>query len=208
MSDTPSLSGKSLLLIFATALVIRIALMLILQSWEIESEWAYGHEMGRIGQWLAEGRGFTLDGKSPSAKFPPVYPFVTAAAFSIFGVYSKAGAVALFLFQSVCAAVTAVCLAVLGNRLVGRSVGLIASVVWAFYPISIFRSIIRIWYSELAAMLCLIIIIAATSKHSPTFRRIALFGGLSGLLVLVDSTLVLCLVLLLFWSLLTRGVKF
>jgi hypothetical protein len=66
----------------------------------------------------------------------------------------------------------------------------------------------RIWYSELAVMLLLLAItIAATAKGSPTVRRSALLGGLSGLLVLTDSTMVLYLVLLLLWMLFARGVK-
>jgi 4-amino-4-deoxy-L-arabinose transferase-like glycosyltransferase len=198
----------SLSLIAATTLVVRVALMVILQSWEFPHEWAYGHEMGRMGRWLAEGQGFSLDGETPTAKFPLVYAGVVAGAFSVFGVYSKAAAIGLFLFQSVCASLTAICLVVLGNHLLGRTAGLIAGFAWAFSPSSIFRSVSRIWYSELAVMLLLLAItIAATAKGSPTVRRSALLGGLSGLLVLTDSTMVLYLVLLLLWMLFARGVK-
>ncbi len=202
------LSGKFLVWIFVTALSVRVAFMVMLQSWEFPSEKDFGHEMGYIGQWLANGNGFTLDGNSPTAKFPPFYPLVVAGFFTVFGAYSKAAAVGLLLFQSVCAGVSAVCLAILGNRLLGRTAGLIAGFLWAFYPTSLFYSAIHIWYSELAVMLVLLAItIAVTGKHPPTIRRVAFFGGLSGLIVLVDSTMGLYLPLLLLWMLFAWEVK-
>jgi len=90
------------LLIAALTVLVRVAYMMVFESWEFKHEWAFGHEMGRMGQWLAEGKGFTLDGTSPTAKFPPVYPLVVGGIFNVFGAYTKAAAVALFLFQSVC----------------------------------------------------------------------------------------------------------
>lgn len=201
-------SRASLSCIAAATLVVRVAVMVLLQSWGFPHEWAYGHEMGRMGRWLAEGPGFSLDGEAPTAKFPPVYPCVVAGAFSVFGVYSKAAAIGLFLFQSVCASVTATCLVALGSHMLGRTEGLIAGFAWAFSPSSIFRSVSRIWYSELAVMLLLLAItLAATAKDSLTGRRVALLGGLSGLLVLTDSTMALYLVLLLLWMLFARGVE-
>jgi len=154
-NQTPPLSSKSLLIIFATALLVRVAFMVIMRSWEFPDEWRFGYEMGRMGAWLANGKGFisTWDGKSPSALFPPVYPLVVGGFFSVFGVYSKAAAVGLLVFQSVCSAIAAVCLAVLGNRFLGHTAGLIVGFVWAFYPSSIHYSVNRIWHTDLAVML-------------------------------------------------------
>ena len=200
--DALSLSRNSLYCLIAATLIVRVATMLLFQSWEFSSEWAYGFEMGHIGRWLAEGKGFSLDGGSLSAKFPPLYPLVVAGFFAAFGVYSQAAAIGLFLLQSLCAAVTALCLAVLGNRLFGRIPGLIAGFIWAFYPTSIFNSVFRIWFSELEVMLVLLIItIAVMSTRPPTFRQVVFLGGLSGLLILTDSTMTLYLPLLFLWVL-------
>ena len=135
---TSALSWQFLLFIAALALLVRVAYMIIFESWNFKHEWAFGHEMGRIGQWLAQGRGFSLDGSSPSAKFPPIYPLIVGAAFYLFGAYTKAAAISLFLFQSVCAALTAVCLAKVTSRILGAASGIIAGLVWAFYPTSVF----------------------------------------------------------------------
>jgi len=85
---------------------------------------------------------------------------------------------------------------------------MIAGLVWAFYPTSVFYSVVRIWYCELALLLVLsIIIIAVTTGYSPTFRRVALMGALSGVTVLTDSTMAVYLPLLLIWMLFARRVQ-
>jgi 4-amino-4-deoxy-L-arabinose transferase-like glycosyltransferase len=203
------LSRENFVFILATALLARVVCMIILPwSWGLRNEWEFGQEIGKIGQSLADGHGFALM-NVPTAKFPPMYPFLVGGAFIIFGAYSKAAAVILFLFQSICAAVTAVCLAVLGTRFLGRKEGIIAGFMWAFYPSSIFHSVRAIWYSELAVMLLLLlIIIAASTKPLPLSGRVACLGGLSGLLVLTDSTMALYPALLLLWVLYVWEVRF
>ncbi len=175
-------------------------MMLIIQSWEFESEWKFGHEVGLIGKWLAEGHGFSMNGETPSAKFPPVYPLVVGGVFSIFGVYSTVSAIVLLLLQAAFAGVTAVLLTILGNRLLGPSEGLIAGWIWALYPSSLFRSILRVWFSELALMVLLLIMtLAAMAKPLLSFRRLACLGGLSGFLALIDSTMAIYPALLCLW---------
>jgi 4-amino-4-deoxy-L-arabinose transferase-like glycosyltransferase len=128
--------------------------------------------------------------------------------FYAFGTYTKAAAVSLFVFQSICSALITLCLANLGSRLLGRTTGIIAGLIWAFYPASIFYSVVRIWYCELAVLLVLsITILAVATGSSPTYRRIAIMGALSGLTVLTDSTMVIYLPLLLIWLLFARRVQ-
>lgn len=199
-----SLSRKYFLTIFTTALVVRIVCMVFLQSWELPNQWQFGYEIGKIGKSLADGHGFSI-ANTPTAKFPPIYPVLVGGSFVIFGVYSKAAAVILFLFQSICAAFTAVFLAVLGNRFIGRKEGFIAGLIWAFYPSSIFHSVVRVWYSELTIMLLLILIIIATLvRPFKLFNKIALLGGVSGLLILSDSAMSIYPVLLLLWMMYAR----
>ena len=182
--------------------------MIILRSWGFPNEWEFGQEIGHIGKSLADGHGFATM-NVPTAKFTPVYPLLVGGAFVIFGVYSKAAAVILFLFQSIFAAVTAVCLAVLGSRFLGRKEGIMAGFMWAFYPGSIFYSVEAIWYSELAVMLLLVLItIAATTKPVHLSGRVASLGGLSGLLVLTDSSMTIYPALLLLWILYIWEIRF
>jgi 4-amino-4-deoxy-L-arabinose transferase-like glycosyltransferase len=206
--EDTSLSWQLLLCIAALTLLVRVAYMIVFESWNFKDEWAFAYEMGRIGQWLAEGKGVTLDGSSPTARFPPLYPLFVGGVFYLLGPFTKAAAVSLFMFQSVCSALIAICLASLGSRLLGRTTGIIAGLIWAFYPAAIFYSVVRIWYCELALLLVLsVTMIAVTTGYSPTFRRIAIMGALSGLTVLTDSTMVIYLPLLLIWMLFARRVQ-
>ena len=204
-----ALSWKFLLCIAALTVIVRFTCMLLFQSWEFKHEWAFGHEMGAIGKWLALGEGFSLNGTSPTAKFPPLYPLLVGMFFHTFGVYTQSAAVGLFIFQSLCAAGVAVCLANLGNRLFGRTTGMIAGLIWVVYPTSIFYSVVRIWYCELALLfLVLSVTIVLNAGNVVGYRRIALLGALSGLTVLTDSTLALYLPLLVVWMLIARSVQF
>jgi hypothetical protein len=202
------LSWRLLLCIAALTLLVRVAYMIIFESWNFKDDWAFGHEVARIGQWVAKGNGFTLEGSSPTAKFPPLYPLFIGGIFCLFGIYSKMAAVSLFLFQSACSAVIAICLAKVGSRLFGRTTGVIAGLMWAFYPTSIFYSVVRIWYCELTLLFVLLVItIAVTTERRPKFVTVVFLGALSGLTLLTDSTMALYLPLLFLWMLLTWRVK-
>ncbi|HXH09761.1 MAG TPA: hypothetical protein VNP04_08385 [Alphaproteobacteria bacterium] len=207
LAGRQKISGKELLLLFACTLLVRVVCLVVLRSWQFPDEWSFGYEMGRLGATLASGEGFVLtpDRPSPSALFPPLYPLIVGGFFSLFGVYSKAAAVGLFLFQSACAGVIAVCLVILGAHLFNATAGRVASLLWTVYPTSLFYSVVHIWYCELALMLLLLTITAAvTARSALAFHQVALLGGLSGLTVLTDSTMTLYFPLLLLWMLLTR----
>jgi len=196
-----------LLLIFSAVLVVRMASMCLIRSWEFPDQRSFGFEMGQLGASLAAGKGFvsTWDGKSPSALFPPLYPLVVASSFLIFGTYTKAAAVAVFLFQSTCSAIAGVLLAVLGSRLFNRRAGIIAGLGWALYPSSIFFSVNRIWYSEFVVMLTVgTMAIALVARDDPAIRWIILLGAVSGMIILTDSSMLLYLPLLVIWTLVSE----
>jgi len=175
--------------------------MLVLTSWNFYDHWQFGWEVGKIGQSLALGHGISVENiPIPIAKFPPVYPLIVGGIFTVFGVYSTASAVMLFLLQSIFSAFTATFLAFLGRHFFGRKEGITAGFVWAFYPTSILYSVKFVWYSEFVVMLVLfLIIIAFGLKSLSLFTRVACLGGLSGLIVLTDSTMTVYPVLLLLW---------
>ena len=98
---------KYLLWIILIAVIVRIFLMIILQSWEFNGE-RYGHRAGEIGYALASGQGFSWPEDSTyvpenaikkTSWEAPVYPLIFAAVFKVFGIYSHTSAVILILFQ-------------------------------------------------------------------------------------------------------------
>jgi hypothetical protein len=181
--------------------------MVALQSWKLPDQWQFGYELGGIGKNIAEGNGFAMF-TGLTAKFPPVYPIFIGGVFAVFGIFSQVSAAVLFLFQSIQAAVTAACLVVIGSFFFGRKQGLVAGLLWAVYPSSIFHSVVRIYYSELALMIvCLLIVLAISKKPLNLIARVAAFGGLTGVLILTDSTMALYSVLLLLWMLRLRKIE-
>ncbi|MGH7543561.1 MAG: ArnT family glycosyltransferase [Gemmatimonadota bacterium] len=197
------LPPKTLLALALLGVGVRIVCVVALQSWSFERDYDFGYEMGQLGATLVQDGGFlTVETPPrPTAKFPPLYPVVVAAFFKIFGVFSVPAAIGLFVFQIVCAAVSTILLMRIGERVFDRRAGLIAGMIWAFYPTSIFFSSVRIWYSELAVMLLLAVVAITVTGESPlALGRIACLAVLSGLLVLTDSTMILYLPLLALWA--------
>jgi hypothetical protein len=210
-SGYPNLiSLKLLILIFIMSLIIRVLFILILETWTNPHEAFFGYEIGKTAKGIAMGKGFVspVDEKSPTAVYPPIFPLVMGGTFYIFGIFTKTSALALLLFQSVCASISSVFLAILGSRYSNRNAGLIAGFVWSFFPASIFFSIYHIWYSELEITLILLtIIIAVSARPTHIFRRIFVLGLLSGILILTDSALSIYPAFLLTWILISWRVR-
>src|SRR5215472_13445685 len=83
------------------AFTLRAAVMVALRTYQYpaaQDHYLFGTEMGRVARSLVAGGGFgsPLHGNTgPTAMVGPVYPFIIAAAFKLFGVYSTAAAVVL-----------------------------------------------------------------------------------------------------------------
>jgi hypothetical protein len=62
------------------------------------TNFSFGWEMGRIGRSLAQGQGFSNPFSAttgPTAWEPPLYPFLIAGVFQLFGIYTHASAIVL-----------------------------------------------------------------------------------------------------------------
>src|SRR5581483_8665048 len=98
--------------IVAIALLVRIAWVFLGHTYRFktaDNNFGFGWEMGRIAASLASGHGFgnpfgAVTG--PTAWEPPLYPFLMAGVFRIFGIYSKSSAIVLLSFNSICSALT------------------------------------------------------------------------------------------------------
>jgi hypothetical protein len=57
--------------------------------------WEFGYEIGRVARSLAMGHGYANPywaNTGPTALLTPVYPYMLAGVFAMFGVYTKASA--------------------------------------------------------------------------------------------------------------------
>src|SRR6266700_5911842 len=87
--------------IVAIALLLRVIWIVIGHTYRFKStddNFGFGWEMGRIGAAIASGHGFSNPfgpATGPTAWEPPLYPYLVASVFKVFGVYSQATAFVL-----------------------------------------------------------------------------------------------------------------
>jgi len=145
--------------IVAIALLVRIAWVFLGHTYRFktaDNNFGFGWEMGRIAASLASGHGFgnpfgAVTG--PTAWEPPLYPFLMAGVFRIFGIYSKSSAIVLLSFNSICSALTCVPIFLIARRIFSEKVAIWSSWAWALLPNVIFWCTRWIWETSLSALL-------------------------------------------------------
>src|SRR5881628_2409883 len=97
-TQTRSSWRHSIYFIVLVAFLLRLAVITIGHTYRItprRDHFQFGWEMGRLARSIAQGHGFStptdLD-SGPSAWTAPVYPYILAGVFRIFGIYSAASA--------------------------------------------------------------------------------------------------------------------
>ena len=106
----------SLLFIFLLALLLRLAVITVGHTYRItprRDHFQFGWEMGRIARSIALGQGFSSPTdlpSGPSAWAPPVYPYLLAGIFKLFGIYSSGSGWVILAFNSLFSALTCISL--------------------------------------------------------------------------------------------------
>src|ERR1700751_3280240 len=112
--EPPAPLRKQWLSMVAVTLLLRLIVMVALLPEQFQQDklpkpehWHFGYETGRIAYSIVEGHGFSnplYTNTGPTAWMTPVYPYIVAGVFKVFGVYSKASAVALLSFNALTSA--------------------------------------------------------------------------------------------------------
>jgi 4-amino-4-deoxy-L-arabinose transferase-like glycosyltransferase len=184
--------------IVVLAFAVRIAFMLAAHTYLFEryrvDEYSYSNETTSIARSIAEGRGFSSPFGAaytgPTAWIAPVYPYLCALFFELFGVFSTKAAVAILLLQSLISALT--CLPILGiaERTVGRRAGLAAALLWAAFPWFSKWAVSWVWEISLSAFLFTCLFWYALRLAEPASGKLWLgFGALWGIALLVNPAL-------------------
>jgi 4-amino-4-deoxy-L-arabinose transferase-like glycosyltransferase len=125
-----------------------------------EQNFDFGFEMGRIGRSLAQDQGFSNpfnETTGPTAWEPPLYPFLIATVFRVFGVYSRASAIFLLSINSIFSALTCIPIFLIAKRCFDEKVAVWTSWTWALLPSVIFWCTRWVWETSLAALLLALI---------------------------------------------------
>ena len=141
------------------ALFLRIAWIILGHTYKFKSSdnnFGFGWEMGRIAESLASGHGFANPfgpPTGPTAWEPPLYPYLTAGVFLVFGVYSKASAFVLLSMNSAFSALTCIPILRIARRIFSEKVAIGSAWAWALLPNVMFWCTRWVWETSLSALI-------------------------------------------------------
>ncbi len=186
--------SRTLLRMVATALAIRLIVMAFMYPQHLvpfHDHFHFGFEAGRIARSIAQGEGFSsplYEKTGPTAWMTPVYPYILAGFFKLFGVYTKAAVLAILSFNCLTSAVTCVPIFFFARQSFGTRVAKWAGWTWAFFPYAIYFPIDRIWETWLATLLfALLFMITLKLDRTDRISAWAGTGALWGLAALTSA---------------------
>jgi 4-amino-4-deoxy-L-arabinose transferase-like glycosyltransferase len=186
----------SSLWIVAIALLLRVSWIVAGHTYKFKStdnSFGFGWEMGRIGAAIASGRGFSDPfgpPTGPTAWEPPLYPYLIAGVFQVFGIYSRASAFVLLTINSVFSALTCVPIFLIAKRIFSEKVAVGSAWAWALLPNVMFWCTRWVWETSLSALLLAAIFwLALTLEDRDGWLPWVQFGALWGVTALNSTSL-------------------
>ena len=153
----------------------------------------FGAEVCSIAEHIVLGKGFSspfYQDTGPTAWIAPVYPYMCALVFRLFGIYSVASAVVLLGIQCIIAAATGITIHALGRRTLGAQAGFWAAWIWALSPIFFRWPVSWIWDFTASAFLLSAVSIVTLDVAEKNTRKLWLsLGALWALIALTNPAL-------------------
>ncbi|HZR32009.1 MAG TPA: glycosyltransferase family 39 protein [Terriglobales bacterium] len=187
---------RSPVFIVLVALLLRLAVIGIGHTYRItprRDHFQFGWEMGRIARSLAAGQGFASPTDlptGPSAWEAPLYPYLMAGVFKLFGAYSSASGFVILAINSVFSALTCLTIYGIGMRLFGPIPANWAAWTWALFPYAIYWPVRVVWETSLSAFLLSLVFLLSLRLVKESRRSDWLtLGVLWGLIALTNPTM-------------------
>jgi hypothetical protein len=150
--------------------------------------WEFGYEMGSIARSIATGHGFANPFWIPTgstAVITPVFPYLLAVVFKLFGVQTAAAALMMLGLNSAFSALTCVPMYFIAKETLGLREAKWAAWAWAVFPYAISFSADSMWCESLTALLLTSLLwITLELRHSESWPQWAGFGLLAGVTAL------------------------
>ncbi|HEY6764541.1 MAG TPA: glycosyltransferase family 39 protein [Candidatus Sulfotelmatobacter sp.] len=163
-----------------------------------DDHFAFGWEMGRVARSVAQGQGFSnpYGGNSgPTAWEPPLYPYLMAGVFRIFGVYTYASAWALLTVNSLLAALTCIPIYLIALKTFDERVAIWSARTWAFLPYIWYWSVHWIWDTTFSPLILSLIFLLSLelaypgADKTPFWQNWIWFGALWGIGALANPSM-------------------
>lgn len=190
--------------LFAVAFALRAALIFNFHLYRFATQphyhFQFGWEMGRVASSIASGHGFgnPFYGQTgPTAWVTPLYPYLMAGVFRLFGVYSDASAMVMLLLNALFGALIIFPMQSIATRCFSRSLAIASIWVWAVWPFNMLY-VAHPRDTTLTALLftgaiALTLHIRYSDTTATSLRPWILLGLLWGSLALSDPSLLLVL---------------
>ena len=166
----------------------------------------YGYELGRVARAIASGQGFSsplrMVDSGPTAWFTPIFPYLVAGIFKIWGVYSDLSRIIIQTMNSAFTALTIIPIYCIGRKSFGQAVAVSASWFWVFMPTALVFPRIWIWDTAMAGLFFALLFwgTLALAEYQSTWAW-AGYGGLWAIGVLVNPSMLSVFPFLLGWVL-------
>jgi 4-amino-4-deoxy-L-arabinose transferase-like glycosyltransferase len=183
--------------LIAIALLLRLGWIIVGHTYRFkttDNHFSFGWEMGRVGAAIASGRGFSDPfgpPTGPTAWEPPLYPYLIACVFNVFGIYSRASALVLLAINSVFSALTCIPIFRIARHIFSEKVAVGAAWTWALLPYVMFWCTKSVWETSLSALLVTVLLwLALTMEDREGWLPWLEVGLLWGIAALNSTTLV------------------
>jgi 4-amino-4-deoxy-L-arabinose transferase-like glycosyltransferase len=181
----------------AIALFLRVAWIIAGHTYKFKSQeqnFGFGFEMGRIGAAIASGHGFSnpfVGLTGPTAWEPPLYPYLIAGVFRIFGIYSRSSAFVLLSINSLFSALTCIPIFLIARRMFSEKVAIGSAWTWALLPYVMYWCTRWVWETSLSALLLALIFWLTLSMEEREGMKPWLWFGLLWGIAALNSTVLL-----------------
>lgn len=188
------------------ALAIRLAVVGFLYPDQMDpsrNHWHFAFENGKIAYSIVQGHGFgspLFENTGPTAWQVPIYPYLMAGVFEIFGIYSKMSALVLLSMQALISALTCLPVFLVARKTFGDRVALFSGWAWALFPLGIYWPAERIWPTWLATLLLTLLFLLTLNYERPASLRAFIgYGVLWGFTALAEPVVLTVLPVMLGW---------
>src|SRR5712692_3701420 len=199
MSLTAQQFRRSLFWMVVAGLSLRLVVVSLVYTAQLDpaqDSFAFGYEAGRIARSLALGQGFSApyhEATGPTAQQTPVYPYLLAGVFQLFGIYTATSALVILTLNSLFSALTCIPVALVAREAFGPRVAWWAGWAWAIFPYAVLMSTL-IWETTLTTLLLSLLVLATVRLVRPARPAAWLgYGGLWGLAALTSPSVLSCL---------------
>jgi 4-amino-4-deoxy-L-arabinose transferase-like glycosyltransferase len=148
----------------------------------------FGWEVGWVARSLALGHGFSSPfwvASGPTAMVPPLYTFLLAGIFRLFGIYTLTSGFIILTLNSLFSTLTCAAVYWSARHSLGGRAAKIAAWAWAVYPFAIYFSGDRVWEYALTSLLFTTCFCLAQRLHSaerwPAWAGYGALCGVTGL---------------------------